>query len=211
MRDHMRRLMAGLALLSAAACADSTAPAKQPNETGEQKPQDQLTFLQLGLNTPGLAATTTTFWAKVGEDREVRLYYRPRAGRSDSTEYLRFRVRPRSLLKRPNGTAFATGDSIQITITVSDPVKLIVDFQPSGLQFDPSDPARLKLSFHEKSGDLNDDGKVDASDTTVKGKIAIWKQESSSLPWFQLTSVLLESSDEIEASITGFTTYAVAY
>ena len=40
----------------------------------------------------------------MGDNREVRLYYRPRAGRNDSTEYLRFRVKNKSLLRRPDGT-----------------------------------------------------------------------------------------------------------
>ena len=46
---------------------------------------------------------------------------RPRAGRTDSTEYLRFRVRNRSLLRRPDGTSFGPNDSLLITLRVTDP------------------------------------------------------------------------------------------
>jgi hypothetical protein len=56
-----------------------------------------------------------------GEDSKVFMYYAPRPGDDDSTEFLRFRVRDRSLFERPDGSPIAVGDSILITIVVVDP------------------------------------------------------------------------------------------
>lgn len=211
MRRQVLRSLTVLLLAGTAACADdATAPVTDP-PPGTSLPASQLTFVPVGRNTPALAATTTSFWAKVGDNREVRLYYRPRAGRTDSTEYLRFRVRNRSLLRRPDGSSFAPNDSLLITLRVTDPVALVVEFSPAGLQFDPNEPAELKLSFKEREGDLNDDGRSDSTDASVRTRLAIWKQESLGLPWVKLSTTLVVGNDEVEARLTGFTSYAIAY
>lgn len=210
-RRQLRRPLTALLLTVAAACADeTTSPATDP-PPGTSLPASQLTFVPVGRNTPSLATTTTSFWAKVGDNREVRLYYRPRAGRSDSTEYLRFRVRNRSLLRRPDGSTFGPNDSLLITLRVTDPVALVVEFSPAGLLFDPNEPAELKLSFKERGGDLNDDGRSDSTDDGVRTRLAIWKQESLGLPWVKLSTTLVVGNDEVEARLTGFTSYAIAY
>ena len=208
---RVRRPLAVLLLTGAAACADeATAPVTDP-PPGTSLPASQLTFVPVGRNTPTLATSTTSFWAKVGDNSEVRLYYRPRAGRTDSTEYLRFRVRNRSLLRRPDGSSFGPNDSLLITLRVTDPVALVVEFSPAGLLFDPNEPAELKLSFKERGGDLNDDGRSDSSDDSVRTRLAIWKQESLGLPWVKLSTTLVVGNDEVEARLTGFTSYAIAY
>lgn len=204
---YTSRAAIGASLCALAACSDGVSAAAN----NEQRTQEDLTFVQLGQNAPALVATTTSFWARVGVNKEIRLYYKPRPGRNDSTEYLRFRVRQKSLSKRPDGSSFASSDSILITLRVTDPSKLIVDFSPSGLQFDPKEPAELKLSLKEKGGDLNDDGSVDAADTTLLPRLSIWRQEAAGLPWFKLVSSLTVTNDELEAKLTGFTSYAVAY
>ena len=208
----LRATAAALLLTAAAACADDDAtspPVDLP--PGSSVPASQLNFVPVGRNTPALATTTTSFWARVGDNREVRLYYRPRAGRNDSTEYLRFRVKNKSLLRRPDGTSFGPNDSLLITLRVTDPTALVVEFSPAGLQFDPNEPAELKLSFKERGGDLNDDGRSDSSDDTVRSRLAIWKQESLGLPWVKLLTTLVVGNDEVEAKLTGFTSYAIAY
>lgn len=210
-RRQLRRPLTALLLTVAAACADETTSPVTDPPPGTSLPASQLTFVPVGRNTPSLATTTTSFWAKVGDNREVRLYYRPRAGRSDSTEYLRFRVRNRSLLRRPDGSTFGPNDSLLITLRVTDPVALVVEFSPAGLLFDPNEPAELKLSFKERGGDLNDDGRSDSTDDGVRTRLAIWKQESLGLPWVKLSTTLVVGNDEVEARLTGFTSYAIAY
>jgi hypothetical protein len=178
-------VMGALGLVQGCGGDDPTGLAPAPVPPGTTVPTSGLTFVPLGRNTPALRDTSASFWAKVGDEREVRLYYLPRAGQSDSTEYLRFRVR--------------------------DLASLTVEFSPAGLRFDPDEPAELKLSFGEKDGDLNDDGRTDAADDAVLSRLGLWRREAASLPWVKLSSRIKVETDEIEADITGFTSYAIAY
>ncbi len=181
------------------------------NEPEVQKPESELTFVRSSPNAPPIGTLTASFYAKRGSDREIRLYYRPRPGRTDSTEFLRFRVRRDALSRKPDGTSFALNDSILITIRVADPSRLIVEFQPSGLRFNASEPAELKLSFREAGGDVDGDGDSDSTDRALERQLGIWFQEAAAQPWHSLTSTVFEDDDDIEAKVTGFTTYAVAY
>ena len=201
---HRAMALAATLVLSAAGCSD--------NATGPQQAQTgDLHFVKLSASAPPLVAASGTFWAKKGEDREIRLYFRPRTGESDSTEFLRFEVKSQSLLRRPDGSAIAQGDSVLITVTVADLANLIVDFQPSGLRFDPNEPARLKLDWNEASDDLDDDGDVDQDDVTLEGELAIWRRETAAEPWVKLASQVEVSLHQVEASVLGFTNYAIAY
>jgi hypothetical protein len=204
-------VMGALGLVQGCGGDDPTGLAPAPVPPGTTVPTSGLTFVPLGRNTPALRDTSASFWAKVGDEREVRLYYLPRAGQSDSTEYLRFRVRDESLLRRPDGTSFGPNDSLLITVRVVDLASLTVEFSPAGLRFDPDEPAELKLSFGEKDGDLNDDGRTDAADDAVLARLGLWRREAASLPWVKLSSRIKVETDEIEADITGFTSYAIAY
>ncbi|HEX4933094.1 MAG TPA: hypothetical protein VFV33_07950, partial [Gemmatimonadaceae bacterium] len=78
------------------------------------------TFLSPDPTAPAIANPVITFWARRNVDTSVFMYYRPRPGRADSTVFLRFRVRKRSLAYFPNGTPFGPSDSVQITITFTD-------------------------------------------------------------------------------------------
>src|SRR5690242_9522507 len=146
--------MAAMALcvVLAAACGDSTSSLQNDTTT---KPESDLHFVETTDSTPPLAQKTLTFYAVSGRDTTVSLWYHRRPDRQDSTEFLRFRVRARSLVTRPDGTPIAQGDSLPITITVVDTARMIVQFAPSGLTFATSDPARLTLKYSEANLDLN--------------------------------------------------------
>lgn len=193
-----------LALGAVLACNDATAP-NDVRQTGD------LHFLRPALNAPPLAASVVAFWAVRGQDREARIWYRPAIGQTDSSEFVEFKVPGAALLKRPDGTSIAAGDSVLITITVLDATRLIVGFEPSGLQFDPHVPARLKIRFAETDDDYNEDGHVDATDESIKQQFSLWRQEAVGQPWFKVFSVVVEDLEEVEADITGFTSYAIAY
>jgi hypothetical protein len=205
---HARRLLRGaIALLAAAtlaACSDSTG-----NDDEEVVETSELGFLRLAEDAPPFPVITKTFVAVKGQDRELRLYHSPVG--DDSTEFLRFRVRDDALWERPDGSRFANGESVTITVTVVDLANLIVDFQPAGLRFNPSEPAELKFEFSEADDDIDDDGDVDGSDESIEQVLAIWRRESPTQPWVQLSSVVEVELDEIEAEIHGFTNYAIAY
>jgi hypothetical protein len=197
-------------ILAIGCATDATAP--NNNTNGQPTPESQLTFLRPATGVV-LSKDSAVFWAKSGEDREVAMYYRPVAGSIDSVRYLRFRVRKEALLTRPDGSAFAAGDSIKITIRIRDFSKLITEFSPSGLKFSAARPAELRLDFRNSNPDHNRDGVVNAADTAVVSSFAIWKQEAANQPWFKLTSAVEVSSDfsEVKADITSFTNHAIAW
>jgi len=193
-------------LLSAAAlvsCGESTSP--------EGKQTDELRFLRLDPTAPPLVTQRDSFYAKVGEDRELRMYFRPRPLENDSTEFLRFRVDAGALSRRPDGSSFAVNDSILITITMIDLSRLILDFQPSGLRFNPLRPAQLKIRYENADHDFDEDGDEDDGDLRLEGTFNIWRRENATQPWFPLGSIRHLEIDEVEADILGFTNHALAY
>jgi hypothetical protein len=199
----IQRLITALGLLAAALAGACGGDTTAPNDV--QKRASDLHFLQLSPLAPALQATTVTFYAKKGEDREARVKFQ------NGEDYLRFRVFQNSLLQRPDGSVFAQGDSILITITVTDPTKLQADFQPAGLKFSDSAPARLQFEFGECDGDINGDGIVDAADTMLLPQISTWRQETVGAPWIKVSSTVESNISEVQAFITGFTGYALAY
>ena len=139
------------------------------------------------------------------------MLYHARPGASDSTMFVRFKVGPKALLARPDGSPVAFGDSVLITLRLVDPEALIVDFQPSGLRFDPRDPAELRMSFAETDPDVNGDGTVDRADTRLTQRFKIWRQERNVDPWVSQPSDVLLGLHEVETEVDGFTRYAIAY
>lgn len=168
------------------------------------------TFPPTDPTAPGIANPVISFWAKKGVDQTVFMYYHPRPGHADSTVFLRFRVRKKSLAFRPNGQPIANGDSVQITLTFSDAVNRIVDFQPSGLVFSAGNPAALKISYLEADDDYNQDGVISSADSQVERSFKIWKQHALN-PWQPQVSSLSRSLHEVETSVFNFTSYAIAY
>ena len=148
-------------------------------------------------------------WAKVGDGREVRIGYQPPADTAE--DFLRFEVPGDGLLKKPDGSAFQAGDSILITLTVIDPSRFLVRFEPSGLQFNPDQPARLKFHYLQANHDFNGDGVIDAADTTIEHTLDLWRRETAAAPWFRMGAVKFEELDEIDANIESFSEYAIAW
>lgn len=198
-----RRLLAmatTAALTVIASCGgDSTGP------QSVVKPSNDLHFLRLSASAPPLASTVVSFYAKKGEDREIRVQF------ANGEDFLRFRVFANSLLQRPDGSAFATGDSILITISINDPTTAAADFQPAGLKFSPQAPARLQFEFGECDLDLNGDGVVNAADTALIPSISTWRQETPNAEWFKVSSTVETEINEVDSNIFGFTGYALAY
>jgi hypothetical protein len=194
-----------LAAAALAACNDST------GTRVVQRNESDLAFLRADADAPPLVSVTASFWAVRGQDRELRLSYRPRSGSTDSTEFLRFRVRDGSLTNLPDGLPIALGDSVLITVTVIDLARMIVEFQPAGLLFAREEPAELELRYREADPDYDDDGDVDTDDDRIEQQLSIWRQESIGQPWVQIGGDVRVDTDEVRADLTGFTRYAIAY
>jgi hypothetical protein len=210
---HARLFRSALvcALALSAACSSSPSEPVAPLAPTVGDSSLLVNALRPAVGAPTIANPVVSFYAKVGEDRQAFMYYRKRATRNDSTVFLRFRVRRDALLARPNGSSFAPGDSILITMTLVDPERLIVNFAPSGLRFSSANPAELKMNFFETDDDLDDDGSVDTRDTAIQTLLAVWKREGPSLPWVKQLSRLTASTEEIETDVVGFTDYVIAW
>lgn len=199
----MRRLFVALAALALLNCTDSAAPTGVPNT--------QLHIVQQDTLAPPLVATRDSFWAKVGEGRELHFNYQGVNPADTGEEFMRFEVPGDALLKKPDGSAFQPGDSILITVTIDDPVRFSFRFEPAGLQFSPDHPARLKVEYFNADHDFNDDGVENAADSTIEHVLDVWRREGPSADWFRIGSVKFEELDEIDANITTFTEYAIAW
>jgi hypothetical protein len=188
-------------------CSDSGGP--DDDGPGDERPPAQLNILQLQPSSPALLNPVDSFYAKLGENREVRIFFADIEGGADE-EYLRLSVDAQSLLTRPDGTPFATGDSILIHVSVVDPVQLLFEMQPSGLTFSPQHPARLAIRFSQCGDDFNQDGHVDGEDDTIEQELSIWRQETLTDPFIRLGGAQI-GDREIEADLDGFSRYALAY
>ncbi len=187
--------LVGVMMLWTAACDDDSATGLQPDEL----PESQLTFIPRSSAAPPLVTMDTTFWATKGEDSELEIRYQGQGGPGTGKEFLDLRIDKGTLLSRPDGTPFADGDSILIRVTV-DPVFFLANFEPTGLTFNPNEPAQLEITYDE----------AEESALELEGEFDLWRQERANDPWVRIGSVQLEDFDEIEALLFGFTRYALA-
>jgi hypothetical protein len=198
--------------VSAGACHDDPTSPRPDSFVSQAVTETAIPhFLRAKAGAPTIANPVIKFYAKKGQRRTVFMLYHARPGQKDSTDLVRFRVREQSLLARPNGTRIRAGDSVLITLRLVDPVKLIVSFEPTGLRFNPQDPADLRIRWNETNPDVNRDGVVNQQDATLKQRLKIWRRESSTQPWVRTPSVVDVPSQECELDLTGFTRYAIAY
>ncbi len=204
---HLSVRALGLAALAAAlSCTDSTAP-----DPANERAATDLRLLTAPYGTPALVTTQASFYAVKGKSTGIDIWYHAKAGRSDSTKFLELRLGGASLDRRPDGSVIAAGDSVLISVTVTDPTHFIVDFQPSGLKFAATDAPRLKISFAACGDDLNYDGKVDAADAALQASLSVWRQEAPFQPWFKVPSTVTGSVKDVDAPLAGFTGYALMW
>jgi hypothetical protein len=199
----IRRVIVPVCVALLLGCSDNAGPTGVPNA--------QLHIIKESPTAPPLAASQASFWAKVGESRELRLGYKGLTPTDTGEELLRFEVAGDALFRKPDGTAFQAGDSILITITIVDTTRFLFRFDPSGLQFNPAQPARLKVYYYQANHDFNGDGVIDSADTNIEHQLDVWRRESVSAPWFPNGSVKFEQLEEIDANIQSFTEYAIAW
>ena len=155
-RTSLLRRTAALLLL-AVAC-DSTGP--------DEVPADELTFLSLAANAPPLESSVLQFYAVRGEAREGALFFQDEQGQRGD-EFLRIKFEDDAILTDASGLPVAPGDSVLITITAVDPGRILFDFQPSGIVFNPTEMPELEISYQEAEDDFDDDGDVDEDDLAI--------------------------------------------
>ena len=191
-----------VAVAAVVACSTSVGP---PNPV----PTSRLHFV-LQDTASQLLSDSASFYAKVGEDRRVELFYRSATGDTGEA-FLQFEVHAASLSKRPDGSAFQTGDSILITVTVPDTTRFDFVFSPSGLQFNPADPARLLVEYNYANHDFNEDGQITSQDDQAKSQLNVWRREPPDTLWTSQGATNSLQFEELEAAIFSFSHYAVAW
>jgi hypothetical protein len=92
-----------------------------------------------------------------------------------------------------------------------DPDLLLFEMSPSGLRFNPDEPAELEIEYAEGDDDLNDDGEIDEEDDQLETQLAVWRQATLDADFERLITRLEVDLEEIEADIVGFSRYAIAY
>lgn len=185
------------------ACSELTDPDEQVVDESE------LIFVRLDDKGPGIDTTEVSFWAVRGQEREVQIRYFYE-GSSSYAKCLRFVVPANALVRRPGGATIATGDSVRITIRMPDRTRLGFEFDPAGLQFDPSHPARVEVVYRYADHDFNGDGVVDSTDDRMAARMGFWRQERPGEPWTRIETTRLQDIAEARATIAGFTKYALA-
>lgn len=198
------------ALMAAAACSDSTGGGDGGTPPGN------LNFLRLAPTAPQLCADSVVAYFKKnpsGQDSSIALTF-PDEGSdcSGSThDFLRLTLKGTSLLRNPDSTLISNGDSVKITVRWVGSDSVLFDLQPTGLQFDLQDPAKLKIDYGDCGDDLNHDNHVDGQDTTVEQHLDIWRQEHPGDDFVRVGTAKSEDDNEIDARLNGFSRYAIAY
>lgn len=199
------------AMAAVAACSDSS------NSSGSGTPGSELTFLRLAPTAPTLCNDSTGAWFVKdpnGQDQEIALEFPETAGgclAGNTEDFLRLKLKPTSLLRRPDNTLISNGDSVFIYVRWVGNDSILFDLQPSGLLFDLANPAELKIEYGEAGEDLDGDGNVDGEDHVVETKLDIWRQEHPGDPFFRVGTAKSEEFNEIEAKLNGFSRFALAY
>lgn len=199
----MKRMLWLIAAAAMAACGDNTGVGGRPNA--------QLNVIVQDTVSPPLLATRDSFWAKVQDGREMKLFYQGALPGDSGEEFLRFEVPGDGLYRKPDGTPFQVGDSILITVTVVDPARFLFDFDPDGLQFSPDHPARLRVRYLNSDKDFNSDGVEDSSDVEIEHELDLWHRSGPNALWYRLGGVKFEDLDEIDANVRSFSQFAVAW
>lgn len=198
-----RRLISAAAVVLAAALTSCSDSPSGPSEL----PGSRLAFVRAASDAPPLDSLHVQVWAKAGEGRRVEIKYQ-KVGAYGGDKCLEFDIPGDALYRRPDGSRFAKGDSVLITIDVVDPDAFDFRFAPAGLQFDPKHPAELRVSYKWADPDLNGDGKVDDRDRSFR--FDIWRQEADATPWVRIGTTRDGDVQELRADINGFTRYAMA-
>lgn len=195
----MKRWLAVLSVILATACSDEVVAPRQDALLSLSP-----TLYHFDASAFDAADKSASFWAVKGQDREVSLRY------SDTNDaFLTFKVGAQSLAYRPNGTPFADGDSVLITINTDANGAMSFSFEPSGLIFDRWHPAELTIDAARRDRDVNGDGVINVVDTLLDTSAAIWCRNLDVLPWVKLPTLHLLGS-VYESDVVHFTDFGMA-
>jgi len=154
-----------------------------------------------------LSTNQVSFWAYESHDASVQVNYLA----ADATwqPYVSLSVPAGALSQRPDGTSFAAGDSIEITLTF-DPAVMQFEAQPSGLQFSFWTPAVLQVWYGGTNPDLNGDGVVNHLDNYIENVLlGLYTRPTVDDPWISLPSLQSLLFKRFTANLRHFCGYAI--
>jgi len=214
LRDRIRLgrwgvLVLAIGTIATAACSDDdpTGVVDPPDNL----PESQLTFLRQAVQAPVLVTYDTTVVATAGESLDLEIRYAPAPGQDSGEKFLEFELDAESLLRYPPNhptrpaEAFQPGDTVWIRVMV-DQEFLVATLEPSGLAFDPLEPAELEIRYVNADDDYDDDGD---SDPELEDDIDLWRQESPGDDWERTGDLKDLETDRIRALLTGFSRYGL--
>jgi hypothetical protein len=165
--------------------------------------------------SPEPAATTDmplegglSFWAVRGRSHALGIHY---VSGATTQPFLQLSLPADALLRRPDGTMFADGDSVLISLTV-DSSLVMVTFTPSGLTFNPTSPLTVDVFYGAADLDLDGDGDVDPVDEALRlERLGVWYQEFTGTPWERTAASHDPESRRFAVSLYHFSGYAVSW
>ena len=198
------------------ACAEATGPVASEEHAGLQDPP--IHFLRLASTAPPLETYEASFLACRNESQTLRIRHRGADERGrfrrrggEGSEYLKLKVPKKALFRWPDGRPFTDGECVRITVTV-DPSRLLAEFHPAGLLFNPKHPARLRMYYSTADLDLNGDGVVDDRDEEiVEDKLGIWRLPHGDGHWHRIEAEHEWDEKRFDARLESFSHYAIAH
>ncbi|MDP3772910.1 MAG: hypothetical protein Q8Q85_01430 [Gemmatimonadales bacterium] len=205
MRKRLAVTIAAVALI--AGCTESTGPprAAPPNWAVAASSGVERHILRQAATAPPLETYETRVWVVQGRRTRVQVDYV--GGRN----FLRLEFPADALFQRPDGTRFKEGEGIEITLTI-DPTRLLLYLEPSGLVFSDESPARLNIWYGNADADLNRDGLVDGTDSTIEQSyLGMWYQASPGEPWETWPEDHIKYQKRFRTDLYHFSGYAVSW
>jgi hypothetical protein len=167
--------------------------------------ESELEFVRFPADVAPLAETSAAVWAVKGQNRVLSLGYT-----DSSDEFMRLEIPANALLRDANGALLQPGDSVRITVQLGTDRRLLFHFEPSGLQFNPAEPARLHINYSHLYGDLDGDGSIDEEDEQLELRARIWRQEGPGDAWYPIGTMKELEADEARSDVISFTGFVIA-
>lgn len=187
----------------------------------QQASSSELTFLRQASSAPDLLLgdsdgdgfRDTTIVATRGEDTELEIFYEDPGDGGRGDRFLEFELEEESLASYPDdhphsaGQDFEQGDTVHIRVQVRGDT-LAAKFEPSGLQFDPDEPAELEMRWSHADPDTDDDGDDELEDQ--EDELDLWRQEEPGADWIRSGDFKDVERDRLRGLLESFTIYALA-
>jgi hypothetical protein len=126
---------------------------------------------------------TVSFWAVNGNRRHLDIRYEHLDDSYVRDDGRFFKIEITDVVALADGTPVAVGDSVLITVTV-DTETLVVDLQPSGIQFGTEHPTKLEMYYGGADPDFNADAVVNGDDSYIETDLlGMWVHETTDNPW----------------------------